>query len=309
LERSLYARRDQIYGRLRAEPQPREFIERQSRIPSAVFEKALEKLWTHSGVVIDADDNLGRGSDGWRDSYLAQGDQKRSQIEAMLRYAQSSQCRMSSLVRHFGDTADSRKPCGICDFCAPERSVAQRFRDATAQERTVARDVMHALRMNRKSVGKLHTELCGKNGIDRDGFEELIGAMARSGLVTLEDAVFEKDGKQIPFRYASITGDPKPIELSIRETAALSGKPTGNRSGKKEPASAAAKQFQGVMPYAAATASRSNPGSPRECCPRVPMVAIRPAIVAADAVVDSAFLQTTGGANKRISDSGTHQLF
>ena len=46
---------DQIYGRLRAEPQPREFIERQSRIPSDVFEKALEKLWTHGGVVIDAD--------------------------------------------------------------------------------------------------------------------------------------------------------------------------------------------------------------------------------------------------------------
>ncbi len=61
--------------------------------------------------------------------------------------------------------------------------------------------------MNRKSVGKLHTELCGKNGMDRDGFEELMGAMARSGLVRLEDSVFEKDGKQIPFRYASLAGE------------------------------------------------------------------------------------------------------
>ncbi len=120
---------DQIYGRLRAEPQPREIIEKQSRIPSDVFEKALEKLWTHGGVIIDADDNLSRGSDDWRDSYIAQGEQKQSQIEAMIRYAQSNQCRMSSLVRHFGDTADSQKPCGICDFCAPESCVAQRFRD------------------------------------------------------------------------------------------------------------------------------------------------------------------------------------
>jgi DNA topoisomerase-3 len=81
---------DQIYGRLRAEPTPREFVEKQSRVPSDVFEKALEKLWTHSGVVIDAADNLSRGMDDWRDSYIVQGDQKQSQIEAMIRYAQST---------------------------------------------------------------------------------------------------------------------------------------------------------------------------------------------------------------------------
>jgi DNA topoisomerase III len=237
---------DQIYGRLRAEPQPREFIQEQSRIAPDVFEKALEKLWTHGGAIIDAADSLGRGTSDWRDSYIAQGHQKQSQIEAMIRYAQSSQCRMSSLVRHFGDTADSQKPCGICDFCEPESSLAQRFRDATQQEQTVARDVMNALRTNRKSVGKLHTELCARNGLDRDGFEELVGAMARAGLIQLMDAVFEKDGKQIPFRYASLTSDAKyvheetPLELRIRETAALSGKLTrpGKLTRKKKPAAA-----------------------------------------------------------------------
>jgi DNA topoisomerase III len=237
---------DRIYQRLHTEPQPREFIEKQSRVPYDVFERALEKLWTHGGVIMDAADNLSRGTDDWRDSYIAQGDQKQSQIEAMIRYAQSSQCRMSSLVRHFGDTADSQKLCGICDFCAPENCVAQRFRNATEREQTVARDVMIALRMNRKSVGKLHTQLCGGNGIDRDGFEELMGAMARSGLVRLVDSVFEKDGKQIPFRQASLTGDAKcidedaPLELRIRETEALSGKLTGTKSRKRRPAAAAA---------------------------------------------------------------------
>jgi DNA topoisomerase-3 len=103
--------------------------------------------------------------------------------------------------------------------------VAQRFRNATEQEQNVARAVIHALRMNRKSVGKLHTELCGRNGMDRDWFEELLGAMARSGLVRLEDSVFEKDGKQIPFRYASLTSDTEradddaPLQLNIRDTA------------------------------------------------------------------------------------------
>ncbi len=142
-------------------------------------------------------------------------------------------------------TADSQKPCGICDFCAPESCVAQRFRTATAQEQALARDIVNALRMNRKSVGKLHTELCGKNGMDRDGFEELMGAMARAGLIRLVDSVFEKDGKQIPFRLASLAGDAESahegtlLELRIRETAALSGKPAGKkRTSRNAPAMA-----------------------------------------------------------------------
>jgi DNA topoisomerase III len=233
---------DQIYERLHAEPQPRELIEKRSKVPSDVFERALEKLWTHGGVTIDAEDNLSRGTDDWRDSYIAQGDQKRAQIEAMIRYAQGSQCRMSSLVRHFGDNADSRRPCGICDFCSPESCVAQRFRAPTQQEQTLGREVMNALRMNRKSVGKLHTELCGRNGMDRDGFEELIGAMARSGVISLMDSVFEKDGKQIPYRQVSLTGhaeEDAPVELRIRETATSSSTPAGKKGRKKRSAAAA----------------------------------------------------------------------
>jgi DNA topoisomerase-3 len=235
---------DHIYSRLRPEPQPREWIEKQSRVPADIFEKALEKLWTHGGAIIDADDNLTRGADDWRDSYIAQGEQKQSQIEAMIRYAQSNHCRMSSLVRHFGDTADSGKPCGLCDFCAPENSVAQEFRDATEPEQRVARGILTALRTNRKSVGKLHAELCGTNGLDRDGFEELVGAMARSGLVRLEDSVFEKDGKQIPFRYASLTTDVRhvdpdsPLELKIREMPGVAMILTGKKRRKKTPAAA-----------------------------------------------------------------------
>jgi len=42
----------------------------------------------------------------------------------MIRYAESADCRMSALVRHFGDIADGQKPCAICDFCAPAACVA-----------------------------------------------------------------------------------------------------------------------------------------------------------------------------------------
>jgi DNA topoisomerase-3 len=232
---------DQIYQRLHAESQPRELIEQLCRIAPEVFEKSLEKLWTHGGAIVDSEDNLSRGTQGWRDSYQAQGDQKRSQIETMIRYAQSDQCRMASLVRHFGDEADSQKPCGICDFCAPESCVAQQFRAATAVELAVARHAIKALRMNRKSVGRLHTDLCGNNGMDRDGFEELIGALARSGLVRLVDSVFEKEGKQIPYRLASLTSDAEragedaPLEMRIRQSVGLPATVAGKKGRKSRP--------------------------------------------------------------------------
>jgi len=232
---------EQIFARLRAEAQAKDLIQKQSRLVPEIFERALEKLWAHGGVNVGAADDLSLGKDDWRDSYSAQGEQKKSQIEAMIRYAQSSQCRMASLVRHFGDTADSHKPCGICDFCAPESCVAQRFRKANAQEQDVARKVMDVLQVNRKSVGKLHTALCANNGVDRNGFEELIGAMARCGFISLVDSVFEKDGKQIPFRFASVAGDTKYVqntsfELMIRETATPSAKLREKNSHKKRPA-------------------------------------------------------------------------
>jgi DNA topoisomerase-3 len=77
--------------------------------------------------------------------------------------------------------------------------------------------------------------------MDRDGFEELMGAMARAGFLRLVDSVFEKDGKQIPYRLASITEDAKdvdqdtPFELTIRETPDLSGKPARKKSRKTKP--------------------------------------------------------------------------
>ena len=213
---------DQIFAKLRAEAQPRELVEEQVRVGSEVFAKALEKLWTHGGATVDASDDLGRGTPAWRESYVAQGEQKRAQIEAMIRYAQNSQCRISSLVRHFGDSADSQKPCGICDFCAPDKCVAQRFRPANEMEEDLARRVIDALRGSGRSLGKLHAELCTENGMDRDSFEELMGAMARAGLIRMADAVFEKDGKQIPFRKASLgrdadfVDDDGPLGLQIR---------------------------------------------------------------------------------------------
>ena len=166
----------------------------------------------------------------------------------MLRYAQSSQCRMSSLIKHFGDVKDSQKPCGICDFCAPAETIAQRFRNANETEITLARNVLDELAGSGRSVGKLNTDLATPLGIDRDGMEDVMDALARAGLVKLTDEIFEKDGRQIPYRRAFRTRDAEyldddsPLDLKIRENVVSKGKGKGKAKGKAKKAEAPKKK-------------------------------------------------------------------
>ncbi len=238
---------DRIFSKLREQPLDRNYLQEETRIANDVFEKALEKLWTHGGAIVDYADTVTIGSKDWRDSYIAQGEQKRAQIEQMIRYAQGNQCRMTSLIRHFGDVADGEKPCGICDFCAPADCIAQSFRKPTEAEISMAHAVLDELGVasGGRSVGKLHTDLCGKTGFSRDEFEELIAGMAREGWLRLVDAVFEKDGKEIPYRKASLTrlgqafDEDTPLEFTIRGTAPISTKKPRTKKkagGKTRPA-------------------------------------------------------------------------
>jgi superfamily II DNA helicase RecQ len=211
---------DGIFGRLRAEPQEKAALQRQSHLDADAFDKALEKLWIHGGAVVDFAENVTRGHDHWREAYIAQGDQKQQQLNLMLRFAESNECRMAALVRHFGDFADGHKPCGLCDFCAPGECAGQRFRAATEAEGAAAHAVMAALRKGGKSTGRLHSELHPEGGMSRDGFEDLLGAMARSGLLRLTGEVFEKDGKSIPYRKASLLDDRETFEILLKADVA-----------------------------------------------------------------------------------------
>jgi len=187
--------------------------------------------------------------------YLAHGEQRRSQIDQVIRFAEGNHCRMATLVRHFGDIADGQKACAVCDFCAPAKCVAQRFRSASAAERKALFRVIAALRpSNVKSTGKLHSELYPKGEIDRDGFEEVLGAMARAGLVRLTEAVFEKDGKQIPYRKVGLTreaaavDETTPINFVMKAAVAAPARTKTKRkkvtAGTKKPAKAPAEVAQ-----------------------------------------------------------------
>ena len=228
---------DKIYARLTPDPQEKAALQKHLRIDPDIFDKALEKLWIHRGALLDFAENATRGQPDWRDSYLAHGEQKRAQIELVIRFAGSNQCRMSTLVRHFGDFTDGRTACGMCDFCAPTQCVAQQFRPATSLEHEALPRVIAALRTgDAKSTGKLHGELYPRAELTRDEFEEVLGAMARAGLVRLTDAVFEKDGKSIPYRKVSLTRSAQDVDettpLILKDTAA--SLPVTRRKGKRK---------------------------------------------------------------------------
>jgi RecQ family ATP-dependent DNA helicase len=254
---------DEIFAALGTQPiQKQELLRRVLLMPDQI-DKALEKLWTHGGAVVDYAENISRGRDDWRKPYLAQVEHRRAQIESMIRYAESNQCRMATVVRHFGDLADSAKPCGICDYCAPDDCAAQRFRPATRHERATMLRVAAELRASGgKSTGRLHTELFPGDQMRRDEFENLLGAMARAGILQMEDAVFEKNGRQIPYRTARLTpagqdwDDAGTVKLLMKERAweadAPERKRKRDRGGRSESG--------GRRTSAPAPASTSKPG-------------------------------------------------
>ena len=204
---------ENIYSRLNEQALPKQIVQGMARIDPEVFDKALEKLWIHGGALVDAEENLRRGSEAWRELYLAQAEHKLAQIELMIRYTQSSECRMLGLVRHFGDYADAHQRCGICDFCAPEECIAQSFRPATNAERAAAGRILAALKKSgRKASGRLHAEVFADFSLDRDSFEQVLGGMARAGWIELSEASFQQEGRRVDYRLAGLTAAGRELE-------------------------------------------------------------------------------------------------
>jgi DNA topoisomerase III len=205
---------DGIFAKLSGQPQSKEAVRRLAAMDEDVFDKALEKLWIHKGAVVDFAENVSLGLESWRVSYTQQAEQKKDQLEEIIRFAENHHCRMTSLVHHFGDTSDNGAGCGMCDFCAPANCVAQKFRGSSHAERNACERVLQKLKsVPARSTGKLHADLFPENEMSRDDFEEVLGAMARAELIAFTDAVFEKQGKRIPYRNVSIL----PAGLNFRE--------------------------------------------------------------------------------------------
>jgi DNA topoisomerase-3 len=206
---------ERIYERLSESAVQKDVVQRTTHIDPEVFDKALEKLWIHGGALVDAAETLRRGNPGWRELYLAQAEHKLAQIEMMIRYTQSSDCRMLGLVRHFGDYADAIERCGICDFCAPDECIAQSFRTASGDERQAAGRILASLKKSgRKATGRLHAEVFADYSLDRDSFEQVLGGMARAGWVELSEASFQQDGRRVDYRLAGLSAGGRELDAA-----------------------------------------------------------------------------------------------
>ena len=126
--------------------------------------------------------------------------------------------------------------CGQCDFCAPQRCVAQKFRKASVDDQRHTRDIVKALSNNvSQSTGKLYKEIFPREEVSRTGFEDLLGAMARAGIVEIEETSFEKDGRTIPFRRVSLTlrGE-NSAERGFENIQLKSERPAASKSRKRD---------------------------------------------------------------------------
>jgi ATP-dependent DNA helicase RecQ len=183
----------------------------------------------------------------WRKGYDAQIAFRRSQIDRMVQFAESAQCRMAALIQHFGDTEDGLRPCGHCDFCAPLNATAQTFRPPTSEEDRQLRAILNALdnsTAQSRATGRLHTELSTgplrhTPAADRKIFDTLLDALTRSGLITLNtDQWTNPEGNLVTYKKAALTYEgrtltgPLPPDLLLKESSDSSSTHKGKSYGK-----------------------------------------------------------------------------
>jgi ATP-dependent DNA helicase RecQ len=205
-----------------------------------IFNKAVEKLCSQGAAQLDMDGNVrATGVSTWRSGYKTQLAHRRAQLEAIVEFAETPQCRMAALVRHFGDHAGASRPCGRCDFCAPHLAAAQRYADPTAAEERDLRAILDTLKDNRgMAAGRLFTEAAV--GKDRKYFDRMLDGLARAGLVTLSSETWTNPlGREVTYKKVNLThegrelGFAEPLGVLLPEERGGSGKPRPARRERR----------------------------------------------------------------------------
>ena len=237
---------ERVFKMLNDKPRPAEELRANSKLLEEEFDKALEKLEIHGGARVDFGGFVTRGGAGWKKTYSIQAQLRAEQIAKVLRFTESTDCRMAALVRHFGDDEDAGHGCGKCDACDPAGAVLRQFRRATPAEREMVQRIVEELRqVDSRATGTLQRGLGAT--LSRDEFDALLNAMVRARLVEIEDAEFEKDGETIRFRKVRLTetgmevrrGTPLALLISDGIVRALSG--SGGAATRKQKSAAVKK--------------------------------------------------------------------
>ncbi len=222
-----------------------DLLRQRLRMDAETFDKAVDKLASQGAAATDLAGNVrASGNGGWQSGYERQVQFRREQIDRMQSFAETQQCRMTALIRHFGDTADSTKPCGHCDFCAPASTTAQSFDEPSAQQDRDLRAILKALDGSTgRSTGKLHTDL----GLtkDRKEFDTLLDGLARAGLVAFASETFTNpEGRSIAYKKVSLTFEGQTLAPGAPLGVVLRGEASGSQPTQKARPSRGAKQQQ-----------------------------------------------------------------
>ena len=241
-----------LYELLETSPIPTHKLRQKLPLDDDVYAKALEKLWIHKGAVVDPDENVTRGWDGWQREYETQRTHRLDQLARITRFAETPDCRMLRMVQHFGDQEDSGEPCGGCDNCAPDACLVRRYRSLSATEAEQAKLIMQALtQRDGQSTGQIHRLVSSTQELSRREFERVLRGLVGAGLVEVSQDEFSKDGRLIQFERAALTSDGRGADASFHESVRLvqeppktakrarktrkTRKPTSKRSSKSTP--------------------------------------------------------------------------
>jgi ATP-dependent DNA helicase RecQ len=241
---------DRVARVLTLEFQPPEPLwERLEMLPDT-FNKAVEKLCSQGAAQLDMVGQVRAGAtDGWRSGYKTQMAHRRAQLERIVQYAETPQCRMSALVRHFGDVVGASRPCGRCDFCAPQMAAAQKYAEPTPGENRDLGRILATLKANyAMAAGRLFTEAAV--GKDRRYFERLLDGLARAGLVTLSSESWTNPlGKEVAYRKVFLTEEGRRVSAAgalgvlLPDEGGAGGKPRPVRAERGKGADAVQVQF------------------------------------------------------------------
>jgi ATP-dependent DNA helicase RecQ len=214
------------------------------------LDRAIEKL---QGVGVAEVDMAGgvragegrRGLAAWKAGYDLQVEARRA------------------LVRHFGDTTDTRGPCGRCDVCRPQSASGGEGHAPDAEECRDLRVILKALEGRGTSTGKLFTEL--KLTSDRKRFDALLDGLARAGLIAIANETFTNpEGQEITYRKATITHEGRSPDDATLATVWIRGDVEGpterKKSKRSSPRSHVSKSRHGAPTSSAARGERQRRG-------------------------------------------------
>jgi ATP-dependent DNA helicase RecQ len=204
------------------------------------FNKAVEKLCSQGAAQLDMDGQVrATGADTWRSGYKTQLAHRRAQLDRIVEFAETPQCRMSALVRHFGDRAGASRPCGHCDFCSPHSAAAQHYAEPTPAEDRDLRAILATLKTNRAiAAGRLFTD--SAVGKDRKYFDRLLDGLARAGLLTFATEAWTNPlGREVTYQKVSLTHEGRELSLTaplgvlLPETSDTGAKPRPTRPERR----------------------------------------------------------------------------